>query len=163
MRLLGFPSSARAVGLDLGHSSVKIVEMEGNRLTRWAAVDLPGGAIQNGIIRDIAAVAGCVRRAAETAGLRGATVHAAVSGAACVVRRLRLPALGPRDLAHAIRWEAERLLPYPFAEAVVDYRVLGRPPGPGDGQVDVVVAGVRTDVLNGYAAAIEGAGLRVGT
>lgn len=158
----GFPGRRRAsaVGVDLDESGVRIVELAGHRLKHWVVVPFPPGVIQRGVIRDPVAIGAILRRAADGAGLARRAVHTAVSGAACVVRRLSLPAPSAVDLRHVVRWEAERIIPYPFQESVVDYDVLA---GPQDGafeRADVILVGARADVVQGYADAIRAGGLR---
>ncbi len=163
MKLRRVGVSRRVVGLDLGHSSIKIIELESDRLTRWAMIDLPRGTIHNGIIRDIPTVAVHMRRALAVAKVAARTVHMAVSGAACFIRRLTLPDLSPRELHRIVRWEAERLLPYPFAESVVDYRVLGASGNRREGRLELLIVAVRAEIVQQYAAAAEAAGLRIAT
>lgn len=149
------------IGLDVGHSAVKVVVLEGSRMTAWAVVDLPPGAVQGGLVRNVQGVAEIVRQAAQATGIAGRAVYSALSGAVCVVRRLSLPNLSGRVLRAAIRWEAERLLPYPFDQSVLDYRVLGFSPN-GTGQdLDILMVGARAEAVQAHVATLEAAGLRI--
>lgn len=148
-----------SVGVDLDTSHLRVAALAGRRLRQWAQAPIPGGAIQRGIIRDPAAVGDALRRAVETAGLSGSAVHAAVSGAACVVRRLNLPAPSAVDLRRLVRWEAERLLPYPVQDSIVDFDVLGLSNGGAGNRADLLLVGVRADVVQGYVDALRAAGL----
>ena len=136
--------------------------LEGSRMTAWAVVDLPPGAVQGGLVRDVQGVAEIVRQAARITGIAGRAVYSALSGAVCVVRRLSLPNLSGRVLRAAIRWEAERLLPYPFDQSVVDYRVLGTSLNGAGQELDILMVGARAEAVQSHVATLQGAGVRMG-
>jgi type IV pilus assembly protein PilM len=156
----GGPESS--IGLDIGHSAVKVAVLEGSRVTAWAVVELPTGAVRGGLVRDVQGVAEIVRQAAGRTGVADRPVYSALSGAACVVRRLSLPHLNGRVLRGAIRWEAERLLPYPFDQSVVDYRVLGTSMNGAGQELDILMVGARAEAVQSYVATLQGAGVRLG-
>jgi Tfp pilus assembly PilM family ATPase len=151
-----------SIGLDIGHSAVKVAVLEGSRMTAWAVVDLPPGAVQGGLVRDVQGVAEIVRQAARITGLADRPVYSALSGAVCVVRRLNLPHLSGRVLRGAIRWEAERVLPYPFDQSVVDYRVLGTSMNGAGQELDILMVGARAEAVQSYVATLQSAGVRMG-
>lgn len=151
----------RSIGLDIGHSAVKVIVLDGSRLTGWAIVDLPPGVVQGGLVRNVQVVAEAVRQATRTTGTADRGVYTALSGAVCVVRRLSLPNLSGRVLRAAIRWEAERLLPYPFDQSVLDYRVLGFSSNGKGQELDILMVGARAEAVQAHVATLEAAGLRI--
>lgn len=148
-----------SVGVELDASHLRIVALAGGRLHQWTQAPIPSGTIQRGVIRDPIAVGTALRRAVEGAGLSGSAVHTAVSGAACVVRRLNLPAPSAVDLRRIVRWEAERLLPYPILDSIVDFDVLSLSNGGAGNRADLLLVGVRAEVVQGYVDALRAAGL----
>jgi type IV pilus assembly protein PilM len=149
------------VGLDVGHSTVAVLEMQETSVLRWTTVPLPAGAVASGVVRDDRAVAEGVRRALSAIGAAGQAVVSAASGAACFIRRLQFPDLAPKDLLRAVRWEAERLLPYPFDTAAVDFDVLTRRSEQGRPVIEVVLVAARTDVVEGLRRAVEAGGAKL--
>lgn len=149
------------LGLDIGHSAVSLVEVHSSRLLRWSTTPLAAGAMASGAVRDVAAVADGVRRVLSGAAAAGRLVASGIPGAACFIRRMQFPDLPPKDLQRAVRWEAERLLPYPFEEAAIDYDILVRREEQGKTLVDVVLVGARAEVVDGFRAAVESGGAKL--
>lgn len=162
MRRSPAAAGGHGVGIDIGDSAVRLVDIVGSRLLRWSVAPLPPGAMASGAVRDAAAVADAVRRVLSASGAAGQSIISGVPGAACFIRRMQFPDLAPKDLQRAVRWEAERLLPYPFADAVVDYDVLVRREEQGKPVTDVVLVGARAEVVDGLRAAVEAGGARLG-
>src|SRR6266702_5678986 len=120
----------RAVGLDVGTSAVRAVELVLGReqvtLTRFGQVALPPGAVRGAEIVDAPAVAAAIRRLWREAGFRSRTVIAGVGNQRVVVRQADLPAMSDEDLRSALQFQAQDLIPIPIEEAVVDFQVLER-------------------------------------
>lgn len=150
-----------ALGLDIGHGAVRLVDLQRGRLAQWAEVPLPERAVTAGAVADAAAVSHAVRQVLSTANARGRGIVSGVPGPACFIRRLQFPDMAAKDLQRAIRWEAERLLPYPFDDAAVDYDVLVRRDEGGKPVAEVVLVGARAEVVEGFRSAIESAGAKL--
>ena len=151
----------RTVGLDIGSSAVKAVELRWRRgasvLAARGMVPLPAGAVESGRIVDAAAVASAVRRVLTGSGFRARRCALAVARQAVIVRRVTLPAMSAGELDAAIHWEAQQHIPFPLAEVVLDYHRL---PPAGDGRTAVLLVAARRDRVAEYAAAAAAAGCR---
>ena len=152
------------LGLDIGSTSVKLVELSRKRdryrLDAFAVEQLPATAIDNRNIRDAAAVGEAIRRACATAGVRRKAVAVAVANSAVIARTLLLDAaLRENDLAVEVMVEAERSIPYPIEDVALDFVSLG--PFPGDPALRrvLLVACPRDQVL-AREAALRHAGLK---
>ena len=110
--------SNTTVGLDIGSSSVKCVQIsqtkEGVELRR--ATILPVGNPSR-----IADILGIVDVAAEK------HIRISVSGSSVLIRRIKLPAMTPAELKGAIRFEAEGHIPFAIDDCVLDFHILDRP------------------------------------
>ncbi|MFO0103512.1 MAG: pilus assembly protein PilM, partial [Betaproteobacteria bacterium] len=85
------------IGLDIGSSSVKLVELSRGaggvvRLERYAIEPLPRGAVVDGNIDKIEVVAEAVKRALRRAGCRIKNVSLALPASAVITKRIALPA-----------------------------------------------------------------------
>lgn len=156
-----------AVGIDIGSAAIKVVELSpdgtnGNGATRAAAsTATPAGAIEEGRIKDAAAVGRALRDLVQGAGIRTRRAVTAVNGQVALIREVRMPQLPPDEMRQAARFEVERYLPYPIAEVTFDTVVVGdaRDGAAAGGKIDVLVVAARTDVLRQHAAALQAAGL----
>src|SRR2546421_12989724 len=100
----------RAVGLDVGTSAVRAVELVLGReqvtLTRFGQVALPPGAVRAGEVVDAPAVASAIRRLWREAGFRARSVVVGGGNQRVVVRQAALPDMGTEDMRSALQFLA---------------------------------------------------------
>ena len=124
------PRPATLVGVDVGSSAVKVVELTrapgGGAAARAGLRPLPPESVAKGAVVDPAGVADALRGLLEEAGIRGREVALALPGSAVVVREISLPRMSPAELAGSIGWEAERHVPFELRDVNLDYQVVGR-------------------------------------
>ncbi|MBA2305054.1 MAG: pilus assembly protein PilM, partial [Acidobacteria bacterium] len=111
-----FRRAKSLVGLDIGSSAVKAVELKpvgrGYRVAAYGSESLPPDSIVDGAIIDGAAVADAIRRLFEGRAIRTRDVAASLSGNAVIVKKITLPAMTEAELAESIYWEAEQYIPF---------------------------------------------------
>jgi type IV pilus assembly protein PilM len=149
------------VGLDIGTSSIKIVELEaGNpiRLHHFGRIPLPDGALVGGVIKNSDAVTETISEAFQTLQIKSKRVQVAIAGQAVVVRNIKLPLMEDNEIANAIRWEAERYIPFPVDEVTIDFSVIGRDMQQHEMEVMLVCA--HNDILSSHMEALQKAGLQ---
>lgn len=120
-----------AIGLDIGSSTVRAVQLERRRggalrLRRFGEVALPPGAVVDGDVVEPDAVSGALRELWAQAKLRRRTVAVGVASQRVTVRRMDLPELTDAELADAVRLQAGDELPIPVDEAVLGHVVVDR-------------------------------------
>jgi type IV pilus assembly protein PilM len=107
-----FRKAKSLVGLDIGSSAVKAVELKaagrGYRVAAYGSEPLPPDSIVDGAIIDGAAVADAVRRLFEARTIRTKDVAASLSGNAVIVKKITLPVRTEAELAESIYFEAEQ-------------------------------------------------------
>jgi type IV pilus assembly protein PilM len=165
----------RVLGLDVGTSAVRVVEVACERpargrqsgrppvVTRVGEVPLPPGAVRDGEVVDPAAVGAAIRELWRQTGLRPRDVRVGLTGPRVVVRVVDMPAMPDDELDGAIRFSAADHIPIPLDEAVLDHAVLepappAEPGGPP--QVRVLFAAAHRSALDGLLAAVAAGGLR---
>ena len=165
----------RVLGLDVGTSAVRVVEVAYERpsrgrqrlgrpeVTRVGEVPLPPGAVRDGEVVDPAAVGAAIRELWRQTGLRPRDVRVGLTGPRVVIRVVDMPAMPDDELGGAVRFSAADHIPIPLDEAVLDHAVLepappAEPGGPP--QVRVLVAAAYRSALDGLLAAVTAGGLR---
>src|SRR5947199_22791 len=153
----------RAVGLDVGTSAVRAVELGLGReqvtLTRFGQVALPPGAVRVAEIIDAPAVAAAIRRLWREAGFRSRTVITGVGNQRVVVRQADFPEMSDEDMRSALQFQAQDLIPIPIEEAILDFQVIEHMPRPEGDMVRILLVAAQRDMVRSLLAAVEGGGL----
>ena len=159
MGLFGLGKKPATFGLDIGSSSIKVVELVhgsgGYALKSHAMVTLPREAISEGSIRQPAVVSDAIRECVGIAKITTPAAVLSVSGRDSIVKRVPLPRVTPKELADAILLEAEHHIPFAIDEVFLDYQVVGETVHT---MSVVLVATKKVKVLE-YIAVVEDAGL----
>ncbi len=128
----------RLIGLDVGTNAVRVAEIEIGEvpvLRAFGQVALPVAAMREGEVLDGPAVTAAIQRLWKELGLRKGEVRVGVASPRVIVRPVDLPAMSEADLAGALRFQAQELIPIPLEDAVLDFQVLetlGPAPPSGD-------------------------------
>ena len=161
--MFGFGKSKAAVGLDIGSSSVKAVELKavgkGFKVVAFAIEPVPPDSIVDGAIIDGAAVADAIRRLFENKAFKTKDVAASLSGNAVIVKKINLPVMTAAELAESIYWEAEQYIPFDIQDVNLDYQILN--PGTGadsTGTMDVLLVAAKKEKIADYTGVISQAG-----
>ena len=155
--------SKSVVGLDIGSSSVKAVELSRRgrskefELTHLGVAPMPAEAIVQGAFLNSSAIVEAIREAIEKAKIRTKNVAAAVSGHSVIVKKVSLPAMTRDELDEQIRWEAEQYIPFDVNEVNLDFQILNG--GGGEGQMEVLLVAAKKDLVDDYVQVIREAGL----
>jgi type IV pilus assembly protein PilM len=160
-----FGRSRNLVGLDIGDSSIKVVELKdlgkgrGFQLAKLGWEPLPGEAIVDGAIMDSQVVIGTIQRLFQRLRIRNLDVATALYGHSVIVKRISLPTMGEAELAESIHWEAEQYIPFAIEDVHLDYQILEGSSLSGEGNMDVLLAAAKKDKISDYAGVISQAGL----
>lgn len=152
----------RAVGLDIGTTLIKVVEITRTRdtaeITRAGVHPTPEGAVAEGSVLDPPKVAAAVKEAVRAAGIRFNEVYAAVAGEDVVVRHALFPRMTPEELAQAVKWDAGAYIPYPAKDASIDYEVIGSPADSPD-KVEVMIVAAPKKLVQSHVETMQLAGM----
>lgn len=153
------------LGLDIGATSVKIVEIAeagkgAYRIERYAIEPLPKDAIKEGDVANAEQVAEAIGKAWEKIGGRIKNVVMALPSSAVITKKILLPAsLEGVELENQVEAEANQVIPFPLDEVNLDFQVLGASPGSPD-DVEVLLAAARKEKVEDRVALAEEAGLK---
>ena len=159
-----FGKSRTVIGLDIGSSAVKAVELKASgkafRVVAFAMEPLPADAIVDGAIIDAGAVADAVRRLFEgNKAFKSKDVCASLSGNAVIVKKITLPVMTQTELDESIYWEAEQYIPFDIQDVNLDYQILD--PGTGQdshGNMSVLLVAAKKEKIGDYVGVIAQAG-----
>jgi len=158
---LPFGKSKSIVGLDIGSSSVKVVECaarsKGIELLHLGMAKLPPEAIVQGAFLNSSAIVDSIQEAMDQAGVKSKNVAAAVAGHAVIVKKISLPEMTREELEESIRWEAEQYIPFDINEVNLDFQILEG--SETEGQMDVLLVAAKKDLIDDYTHVITDAGL----
>jgi len=159
--LFSFGKSKSILGLDIGSSSVKVVECtaksKGIELHNVGIAPLPPEAIVQGAFLNSSAIVDAIREAIDSAGIRTTNVATAVAGHSVIVKKISLPAMSREELEESIRWEAEQYIPFDINEVNLDFQILDS--SDSDGQMEVLLVAAKKDLIDDYVHVITDAGL----
>jgi type IV pilus assembly protein PilM len=151
------------VGVDIGSSAVKVVELKaaGNTFSvvAFGTAPTPPGAIVDDAIEDATAVAEVLRRLCDSHGIRSRHVAAAISGHGVFVKSITLPLMTDLELAASIGWEVEQHIALAVEDVHFDYHRFEETEVEADRMEILLVAARRTKVAE-HARVISQAGRR---
>ena len=158
-----FRRAKALVGLDIGSSAVKAVELKAAgksyKVTCIGTEPLPPDSIVDGAIIDGAAVADAIRRLFDGRNIKTKDVAASLSGNAVIVKKISLPIMSDAELAESIYWEAEQYIPFDIQDVNVDYQILDRgDTASGRNTMDVLLVAAKKEKIADYTGVIAQAG-----
>jgi type IV pilus assembly protein PilM len=158
--VFGLGKSKAVVGLDIGSSAVKAVELKAvgksYKVAAFASEPVPPDSIVDGAIIDGAAVADAIRRLFANKAFKCKDVAASLSGNAVIVKKINLPVMTEAELAESIYWEAEQYIPFDIQDVNLDYQILDA--GEGKNAMDVLLVAAKKEKIADYTGVISQAG-----
>jgi type IV pilus assembly protein PilM len=151
------------VGLDIQPGYVSAVQARVNgsiQVQRAAGAPLPPDTVREGEVLDGGALAETLRELFRDSRL-DKRVRVGVANQRTVLRTLELPPLTDRkELATAVRFQAEDQVPMPLDNAVLDFHALGVIDTPAGPRQRVIVVAAQRDMVERLLDAVRSAGLR---
>jgi len=149
-----------AVGLDIGSSSIKLVELKptkkGYRLVNLGMAPLSPETIVDGAIMNSPAVLDGIKGLLTELKVKTREVITSVSGTSVIIKKINVPMMTEDELNTQIQWEAEQYIPFDINDVNVDFQILG----PSDeGQMSVLLVAVKKDMINDYTGVLTESGL----
>lgn len=156
-------SRPTAIGVEIGTSAIKVVVLKPGSppsLQHAVMVPTPIGSMRDGLVVEPQAVANTLRELLEEHKITTKYAVTAVPNQTAVTRNIMVPRMERKALQEAIRWEAERYIPYPIDEVSLDFDMLDNIADiPEDGQMEVVIAAAPTEAIARQIEVLRLAGL----
>ena len=154
------------LGLDLGVSSVKIVQLRKKKsltkLIGYGYKPLPDNLVIEGIISDPEKMAQMIREMmaeVKEGKFTAEKVVASIPDANVFTRVLELPALSGKELKEAVRFEADQSIPMAVTDLIIDWQVLG-PSAVKKDMNDVLLVAAPTSIVNSYVQLLDALGMQ---
>ena len=137
------------VGLDIGSSSIKAVELRNSKhgfeLVSFGLEPLAQDTVVDGAIMDAPLVAAGISSIFDEQNIKTKSVATSVSGHSVIVKRVTLPLMTEEELFDRIQAEASQHIPFDIADVNLSYQLLES----ADTQMDVLLVAVKKDkILN---------------
>lgn len=152
-----------AIGVEIGTSAIKVVALRAGSppsLQHAVMVPTPIGSMRDGLVVEPQAVATELRNLLAEHHITTRYAVTAVPNQSAVTRNILVPRMDRKDLQGAIKWEAERYIPYPIDEVSLDFDLLDNPDEvPENGQMEAVIAAAPTEHVARQVEVLRLAGL----
>jgi type IV pilus assembly protein PilM len=158
-----FGRNKSLVGLDIGSSTVKAIELKpagkGYRVAAIGVEPVPADSIVDGTIIDSSAVADAVTRLFANKQFKSKDVAASLSGNSVIVKKITLPQMTEAELSESIYWEAEQYIPFDIQDVNLDYEIIESANGANaQGTMEVLLVAAKKDKIGDYTNVITQAG-----
>ena len=146
------------VGLDIGSSSIKAVELQrkGNtlHLLNLGFENLQPDTIVDGQIMELNNVSNVISSIFKEHQIKTPRVAAGVSGHSVIVKNIVLPQMSEEELRESFSWHAEEHIPFDIADVNLDYQLTGHT----SDAIQVLMAACKSDKIANVKQAIQLAG-----
>ena len=157
-----FQQTKDLIGIDIGSSSVKMVQLKevrgGYQLVNLGMAPLPPDAIVDNAIMDPSSVIGVIRDLVESRKVKTKNVATSISGHSVIIRKILMPIMTEEEMEASIQWEAEQYIPFEITEVNLDAQILGSDPNDAS-QMNVILVAAKKDFVNDYVALFKECGL----
>lgn len=155
------------IGLDIGVSGIKAVELQGKkdapRLLAYNRVPLPWDAISpDGEIRQRAVVVNALRKLFDMNGFTSRKVAVGASGNAIITKKITVARMSEAELRDQLYWEAEQYIPFNINDVNLDFAIVGnstQQTSQGQPMMDVLLVAAKRDYIQALTSLVEEAGL----
>ncbi|MBV5340697.1 MAG: type IV pilus assembly protein PilM [Deltaproteobacteria bacterium] len=159
-----FKNKKEVVGIDIGSSSVKVVQLKNNngsfQLLNAGIYPLPPEAIVDNTLMDSSSIARVVKNLVASLGIKIKDVACSISGNSVIIRKIVLPAMPQEELEDQISWEAEQYIPFDINDVNMDFQILS-PDSNDPSKMNVLLVASKKDIINDYLAVFSEAGMKL--
>lgn len=149
------------LSVDFGAGSLKLAEFEVNesgglRLRQFAIKSLGQEGAQE--TKREAVILKVLQETIAEYGLKSKDLNVCAPGFHVFSKFVKLPPVDPGKVTQIIQYEAQQNVPFPLAEVVWDYQILGTTAG---GELEVLLVAIKSDIIEGLFRVSETAGLKL--
>src|SRR5258708_7618716 len=146
------------VGLDIGSSSVKAVELQRKggtlQLTSLGYENLQTDTIVDGQIMELNNVSDVISSIFNEHKIKTTRVAAGVSGHSVIVKNIVVPSMSEAELHESFSWHAEEHIPFDIADVNLDYHITEN----SNDALSVLMAACKSDKIANVKQGIQLAG-----
>jgi type IV pilus assembly protein PilM len=151
------------LGIDISSSSVKILEISGSGdelcVEGYGREVLPLNALDGNVIKDVEAVANCIKKLVFRSKLTSKQVALAVPDSAVISKVVQInDGLSDEEMEELVIIEADKYIPYPIDEINLDFEILGHS-AKNSAMLDILIVASRAENVNSRVEVVTRAGL----
>ena len=166
MARISWTGSELPVGLDIGHSQIRAVQLKRTRsglvLHDFGSIDIPPSATHEGEIVDASAISAALKQLWKQRKFTGKIVAAGISNQQIIFRMVDFPWTDEKDLSDAVRLQAQEFIPIPIEDAILDFAITGEKLNEdGERVYELMLAAVQRDIVDKMVEAVQGSGLKL--
>lgn len=159
-----FMKSREIVGIDIGSSSVKLVQLNeykgAYQLKNVGILPLPSEAIVDNSLMDTTSIVETIKDLLKSLNSKAKEAVCSISGNSVIIRKITLPAMTPEELEDQIAWEAEQYIPFDINDVNLDFEILDTDLS-ASGKMTVLLVASKKEIINEYVAVFNEAGLKL--
>jgi type IV pilus assembly protein PilM len=147
--------------VDFGAGSLKLAEFETNNaggLSLKSFTIKPLGLEGSADATREAVILKALQEALLEKGVKAKTVNVCAPGFHVFSKFVKLPPVDAAKVTQIIQYEAQQNVPFPLAEVVWDYQIMGSAPS---GELEVLLVAIKSDVVEGLFRVAEKAKLKL--
>jgi len=158
--MFGLGGTKTIVGLDIGSSCIKAVELKRSRggieVAHLGVEPLASDVVVDSMIMDSPSVSAAISKIFSDNGIKTRAVATSVSGHSVIVKRISVPTMSEDELSDSIKTEAAQHIPFDIDVVNIDHQILSEDlSGP---QMDVLLVAVKKDKILNYTNVLSMAG-----
>jgi type IV pilus assembly protein PilM len=158
--MFGFGSSKTIVGLDIGSSSIKAVELKKTKgdiqVAHLGVERLGSDIVVDSMIVDSGSVSSAISKLFSERKFGSKLVATAVSGHSVIVKKISMQTVPENEVPELLQTEAAQYIPFDMNDVNIDYQVLSE--DANEPQMDVLLAAVKKDKILNYTNVLSLAG-----
>jgi type IV pilus assembly protein PilM len=151
-----FGKKKKVIGLDIGSSQTKIVELtpgKTKKLVNYGISKVLPDAIVEGEIIDREAVLDSIRTLLESKNITTKDVVIGLAGRDVIIKRIVMDRMSEAETREQIKWEAEQYVPFDINEVTLDFDVVN--PNFGENQQEVILVAAKNELINNLTTLLK--------
>lgn len=149
------PKARNRIGLDIGSSSVKMLEVSAAP-DKLALVKIGFKKVSSAVRTELIEAIGSL---AKDLNVSTKEANISVSGSSVTVRFISMPKMRDDELKGAIRFEAEKHIPFAIDDCIVDYNILRK--NEKEGKFEILLVAAKKEFILDRIAIVEESGFSV--
>ncbi len=155
-----FGGAKSIVGLDIGSSCIKAVELKKSKgeiqVQSLGVEPLASDIVVDSMIVDSGSVSSAIAKIFSDHKIKAKSVATSVSGHSVIVKKISMQTMTDAELSETINTEAAQHIPFDIGDVHIDYQILSE--DDGSPQMDVLLVAVKKDKILNYTNVLSLAG-----
>ncbi len=159
-----FPSSNNFIGIDLGSTSIKIVELKKEkdqlRLVNYGFSENTNP-VKIEQVKDIKPIVKTIKKIQRKAHIKGIEAYTALPTFSVFTSVLNLSNVLAKDIPSAVHWEAKKVIPLPLEDMILDWKQIDSINKKGPSNVRVLLTGAPKLLVRKYISIFKETNIRL--